>query len=159
LVPVREQFNRRLRELVRTRRLSRYYISPYFEGMRFRVGLRKPYSREDVLEVIRSSVQSEPERSAEWDEIEDSKALATLSLNTPHELLGNTGRLAHLIHHYLNQSQIQMTGEAVAEGERLFKQDRARYEKVAGYLRDECLFLAELYAQWSTIGNRAKLDP
>jgi hypothetical protein len=153
-----QELNHRLEKLRDSGDLSSFYVSVYQDHLR--VGLRTPYRREQILKNLKSLESEwccgveEPKKSIELDEIEDSKELAGLSLGTSCELIGKTGRLAHLIHHYLNQSQIDRTGEVVAEGEHLFSVSREKYDKVSEYLQGGLLFIAELYSQWSTIGNR-----
>ena len=91
-----------------------------------RIGLKIPYNGEKINSIFRDLGKGfiKIEHSPELDEIENIKALATQLKNISEENLGKTGKLAHLIHHYLTQNRMDLVKdrkEAINEGRNLLK--------------------------------------
>lgn len=116
-----------------------------------RIGVREPYSPSDIGEALREVEQAvrELEQSTEWNEIEELKALATRAVGISNDRLGEVGKIAHIIHHFLNTSSY-ITGEGMIEGARLLSVDKDHYDCILGYLQQGHDILAELLQEWRT---------
>ena len=123
-----------------------------------RIGLKIPYNGEKINSIFRDLGKGfiKIEHSPELDEIENIKALATQLKNISEENLGKTGKLAHLIHHYLTQNGMDLVKdrkEAINEGRNLLKKYPTLYNQIIMYLGDAYYYIIELYNQLNTANN------
>ena len=123
-----------------------------------RIGLKIPYNGEKINSIFRDLGKGfiKIEHSPELDEIENIKALATQLKNISEENLGKTGKLAHLIHHYLTQNRMDLVKdrkEAINEGRNLLKKYPTLYNQIIMYLGDAYYYIIELYNQLNTANN------
>lgn len=153
----------KLGELERQNRLSGFYISREYSKQanpsseaenHLRIGFKNPYSESHVTEAVGQVERSLiiPEKSPEWDEIEDVKSLGTGAVGIRNERLGEVGKAAHLFHHFFNSSSY-LNGQGIREGSNLLKLDVNRYNEVLGYLKDAHNLFAQLMFEWET-GSR-----
>ncbi len=141
--------------------LSDHYINrEYYDRFHLRIGFKKPYSKEKIKEIISrvedpiySSTKEKIKSSEERDDVEDLKGLAKDIIRTPSDSLGRIDKLAHIIHYYLNESQIRF-GDGIREGRESFNRNQEIYDRTKIYLHDAITILAMLYSEWNRIHER-----
>ena len=126
LEEVRSRLLPRLKKIKTTGNLSNFYISREYpktynpnsrEEDHLRIGFKKPYSRSIINKTIGdvSKFMNKIESSPEWHEIEDCKAIGTQIAEISNKRLGEVGKIAHILHHFLNSSSYQ-DGRGISEG-------------------------------------------
>jgi len=120
-----------------------------------RIGLKKPYSTDHVMKIVReieteisTMTEETMEPSVERNEVEDLKGLAKDLANLRHDRLGTIGKFVHVTHHYLNISGMRPS-DGLTEARDCYRRNPELYKEVRGYLADALLLITSLCSDWN----------